>query len=150
MYRKVAIGVGMCLFVVLNITDWMLTFALLRIEPTATESNPVAAVCLKRYGWDGLAIYKACAMVVFLSAVILIARRRPKVAGRVLVFACSALLAVTVYTHELICETHRLRKEYGLGEEIPSPASRYSKSSLPTPKNCPFPTAEDSSPHASR
>src|SRR5262249_54705050 len=106
MFRTAAIVVGMGLYVLLSITDWMLTFALLRLEPGAWESNPLAAACLNRYGWDGLAIYKASAVVVFLTAVTLIALRRPKVAGGVIAVSCSLLLAVTTYTHELIREVH--------------------------------------------
>ena len=75
-------------------------------------------------GWDGLAVYKALATLIFLSAIMLLARRSPKVAGNVLVLACGVLLAVTMYTHELIRETHSARKEYGLEEEMINPQLR--------------------------
>jgi hypothetical protein len=140
MFRTAAIVAGMGLYVLLSITDWMLTFALLRLEPGAWESNPVAAACLDRYGWDGLAIYKASATLVFLTAVSLIAWRRPKVAGGVIAVSCGLLLAVTTYTHELIREVHNLQKVYGTVEVIGIPR-HYTESTLPTPKSCPFPTS---------
>lgn len=155
MLGKVAIGAGMGLFALLSAADWMLTFALLRLEPGASEGNPLAAACLEQYGWDGLAIYKGGAIAVVLGSVWLIARRRPATAGGVLVFACSALLAVTMYTHELIRESHTERRNpWSASHDLPKPADRYSESSLPAPDRCLFPSsaevARSQRPRASR
>ncbi len=78
------------------------------------KSNPLASACLDRYGWDGLAIYKACATIVFLITVTFIAFRRPKLAGGVLAVSCGLVFAVTIYSHEMIREIHRERQAFNL------------------------------------
>lgn len=143
MFQKALIGVGIVLFVLLSATDWVMTFALLNVQPGASESNPLAALCLKHCGWNGLAVYKAIAMMVVLISVVMIARRRPPIAGSLLTFACILLLAVTTHTHELIREAHRDHKA-GLYDGLPNPAADYEESSLPVPVSCLFPKVEKS------
>ena len=53
---------GLALYAVLSVADLGLTAALLRANGGAYESNPVAAACLERHGWNGLAAYKAEAL----------------------------------------------------------------------------------------
>jgi hypothetical protein len=111
MRLKVATGLGLILFVLLSATDWVMTFALLRLHPGAVESNPVAAACLEQHGWAGLALYKAGSVLVVVGAVVLVARRRPVVATGVVTLGCVVLLAVTSYSHDLIREAHQDRKQ---------------------------------------
>jgi hypothetical protein len=106
---KTAIWLGLGLYALLSAADWTLTFALLRAHPGAFESNPVAAACLERHGWGGLALYKAGGVLMFVGAVYLLARRRPVVAAGVVGVGCAALLSVVTYTHGLICEAHQQR-----------------------------------------
>jgi hypothetical protein len=136
---NVVILVGLGLFALLSVTDWVMTFALLRLHPGAVESNPVAAACLERYGWEGLALYKTGSVLVFLGAVYLLARRRPAVAACVVAFGCAALLAVTTYSHDLIREAHQERKQ--LAEtEFPKPKKKKATTfnGIPIPETCWF------------
>jgi hypothetical protein len=100
--RLIAVGAG--LYAVLSVTDWVLTYSLLNLHPAAVEANPVAAACLERHGWDGLALYKVGSVLMFLGAVVLLTRRRPALAAAVVTTGCVVLLGVTLYTHVLIRE----------------------------------------------
>ena len=107
---------GLGLYVVLSAADFGLTWVLLKMNPSAVESNPVAAEWLARFGWGGLAVFKAATVLVFVGAVVVILRRRRAVVGAgVVTFGCAALLAVTVYSGGLIGDTH---------DEHASPAPR--------------------------
>jgi hypothetical protein len=107
MRLKLVVGLGLAFYALLSATDWVMTFALLRLHPGAVEANPLAAACLEQYGWDGLALYKTGGVLVFVGAVVLLTRRRPAIAVGVVALGCAALLAVTIYTHGLLCEAHR-------------------------------------------
>ena len=120
MYLKCFCWSGLGLYAILSVADWMLTFALLSAHPGAVESNPLAAACLEQHGWDGLALYKLGGVVVFTAAVVLIIRRRPRVAAGVVALGCSVLLWVTTYSHSLLCDAHREAAERERGE-WPSP-----------------------------
>ena len=111
MRLKSAVWIGLGVYALLSATDWVMTFALLRAHPGAVEANPLAAACLERYGWDGLALYKTAGVLVFVGAVALLVRRRPAVAAVVTAGACAVLLAVTTYTHGLLREAHRDARE---------------------------------------
>jgi hypothetical protein len=90
------------LFVVLSAADLLLTWWLLeRSGGTAYEANPLARWWLLRSGWAGLAAFKAAQVVLVLGLAALIARRRPRSAGRLLTFACAALAAVVLYSASL-------------------------------------------------
>ena len=106
MYLKLSVWIGLGLYALLSVTDWVMTFALLRLHPGAVEANPLAAACLEQYGWNGLALYKTGGVLMFIGPVYLLTRRRPAVAAGVVALGCAVLLTVTVYTHGLICEAH--------------------------------------------
>jgi hypothetical protein len=95
---------GLGLYAGLSVADWLLTFALLNTNPQAFESNPLAAACLERHGWGGLAVFKAVGVLVFAAAVVLLVRRRPPVAAGVVALGCAVLLAVTGYSHQLLAQ----------------------------------------------
>jgi hypothetical protein len=105
--------VGLVLYGLLSVADLKLTTALLRAGGGAYESNPVAAACLERHGWRGLAYYKGAGVVAFAGALILLMRHRPKVAAAVVTFGCAVLVAVTTYSHDLLLETHRENEQTG-------------------------------------
>jgi hypothetical protein len=107
MVLKLLLWCGLGLYAVLSAADLLLTSALLRLNPAAFESNPLAAAWLERHGWGGLAVYKALTVAVFIVAVMLLARRRRGVAVGVVGFGCTALLWVTIYSHGLLCQSHR-------------------------------------------
>lgn len=98
---------GLALYALLSAADLALTASLLRVNVEAYESNPVAAACLDRYGWQGLTLFKAGAVVVVVGAVGLLVRRQPVAAGAVVTFGCLVLLSVTTYSHGLLRQTHR-------------------------------------------
>src|SRR5581483_2787659 len=58
MSAKVYCLVGLVLCAALSVADWSLTWALIHgSNGEVYESNPVAAWCLKWYGWPGLALF---------------------------------------------------------------------------------------------
>jgi hypothetical protein len=116
---QLVIGLGLVLFVGLSGVDWLMTFTLLQSDPSAFEANPLAAACLERYGWSGLAVYKTAGVVVFVVAVSLIARRRPPVALGVVGIGCGMLIVVTSYTHGLICQNYREETQLAATEWLP-------------------------------
>lgn len=107
MRLKHAVWMGLGVYVLLSVTDWVMTSTLLRAHPGAVEANPLAAACLKHFGWNGLALFKAVGVLVFVGSLLYVATRRPVVAGLVAVGGCAVLLAVTIYSHGLLVETHR-------------------------------------------
>ena len=107
---KLAVWMGLGLYSLLSVTDWVMTFALLRLSPEAFEANPFASACLERHGWGGLALYKAGGVLVFVGSVFLISRRRPAVAMGTVTFGCAVLLSVAFYSHQLICQASREAK----------------------------------------
>jgi hypothetical protein len=104
MRLKAYCAVGLGVYALLSAADLLLTFTLLRLNVFAYEANPAAAACLERHGWSGLALFKLGGVLLFTGAVFLILRRRPGVAAAVVTFGCTALLAVTFYSHGLIRE----------------------------------------------
>ncbi len=119
MVWQLVIGLGLVLFVFLSGVDWLMTFTLLQSDPSAFEANPLAAACLERYGWSGLAVYKTAGVVVFAVAVGLIAQRRPPVAVGVIAVGCAMLIVVTSYTHGLICQNYREESQLAATEWMP-------------------------------
>jgi hypothetical protein len=139
MRLKLVVGLGLALYALLSATDWLMTFALLRLHPGAVEANPLAAACLEQHGWNGLALYKVGGVLVFVGSVILLARRRPKVAVGVVALGCAALLTVTVYTHGLLCEAHRDAVERSQDAAWPKPKpGTKPESASPIPDRCWF------------
>lgn len=87
------------LFLVLSAIDLLMTMWLLHHPSEAVyEANPVAAWVLARQGWLGMVVYKAIAVVLAVSLLVITARFRPHVADRLLTFSCVALLAVVSYS----------------------------------------------------
>ncbi len=97
------------LFALLSLSDFGLTCYLLRASGGAVyESNPVAAWCLGRFGWLGLATFKAATMALGAGLGVLVFLRRPRTGDRVLTFGCAALAAVVLYSGYL-CDAVRRR-----------------------------------------
>ena len=92
-------GVG--LFAALSAADFVQTYALIE-GGTAHEANPFAAEWLERYGWAGMAVFKGLVTATVFGAVLLLARRRPPVAARVLALGCGVLFSVGVYSRGLL------------------------------------------------
>ena len=88
----------------ISATDLLFTSALLKGNCEAYESNPIAAAFLEQHGLRGLALYKIGGVIAFTGSVVLLARRRPKVAaGLVCVtVGCAVILSVVMYSHGLI------------------------------------------------
>lgn len=100
--------VGMGIYICLNIVDFILTFALIRVSGgVAYESNPIAAACLERYGWEGLAFFKLGGVLAFVAATVLMLSRSPRVAAGVVALGCAVLLSVTSYSYSLLEATRR-------------------------------------------
>ncbi len=92
------------LFAVLSLADFVLTWRLLqRGDGGVYESNPVANWCLAHSGWLGLAFYKLATVALVAGLAVVLARYRPCAGSFVLVFACSALAGVVVYSSALAC-----------------------------------------------
>ena len=94
---------GLIVFGLLSLTDYAQTFALIEHgNGEVVESNPIASAWLERYGWPGLAVFKAGTVVVFAAAAVLVWRRRPHAGVGIAAVGCAALLAVTNYSHGLL------------------------------------------------
>jgi hypothetical protein len=90
------------LFALLSAADFALTWWLIETPDAQTyEANPVAAWWLARFGWHGLACFKAAAACLVLALATVIARRRPLVASRLLRLGCLCLAAVVAYSTAL-------------------------------------------------
>jgi hypothetical protein len=96
----------LALFTALSLADLALTWLLLE-QPSrgAYESNPVAAWWLSCFGWAGLAAFKASTVLLVAAVTQVVARHRPHAAGRILTFACLALLSVVLYSGSLLGAT---------------------------------------------
>jgi hypothetical protein len=98
--------VGLSVFALLSLIDFIQTYALINGgEGSVYEANPVANAWLQQYGWNGLAVFKIGAVVVFVAAAVLVAIRRPRVGAAVMAAGCLALLSVTVYSSRLLAAT---------------------------------------------
>ena len=102
--RAGALLIG-CLIVfgLLSLTDYTQTFALITNgNGSVYEANPVADAWLEKYGWAGLAVFKAGTVLVFVVAAVLVARRSPRAGIGIAAAGCAALLSVTSYSHGLL------------------------------------------------
>jgi hypothetical protein len=103
MSAKTFTRAALVLYVVLGAIDFIDTYLLIdRGDGTVYESNPVAATWLKDYGWKGLAVYKLLITGVLVTAVLLIRKKRPLLAAIVAAVACLSLVAVTLYSRQLL------------------------------------------------
>lgn len=98
--------IGMVLYVVLSLTDLALTYVIIR-KNIGYESNPVAEAWLHRYGWEGLATFKAVTALVFGVSVALISRHRPRTATVLVAVGCAALLVVVTYSRRMLDEAEQ-------------------------------------------
>jgi hypothetical protein len=99
----------LALFFSLSVADLVLTWWLIvQTGNEIYESNPVAAWWLTRYGWAGLAIFKALAVLMVTALAVLISLSQPRVGGRVLGFGCAAVGAVVCYSVFLIWSLDRM------------------------------------------
>ena len=88
----------LALFVLLSALDLLMTWRLLnRPDSLIYEINPLARWSWEQLGWTGLISFKIAIVSVAAIAVIMIARRRPRVAGHVLSFGCAAAALVVGY-----------------------------------------------------
>jgi hypothetical protein len=89
-------------FTFLSVVDLGLTLQLLSAgNGTVYESNPLAHWFLTRYGWAGLAVFKAALVAVVLFLSVAISLSHPRAARTVLSFACVALVPVVIYSSAL-------------------------------------------------
>ena len=96
------------LYAVLSIVDFVLTFALLQLsDGLAYESNPLAAACLDRHGWCGLAVYKALFVFIFIGTVAFVTMRKKWVGAALAVYGCAVLVSVVMYSLQLIGEAQQ-------------------------------------------
>jgi hypothetical protein len=90
------------LFVLLSVADLALTCWLIkRSGGHVYEANPVAGWWLAQHGLGGLVCYKVLAVALVLGLASLIARSRPRAAGRVLGLGCAATAFIVVYSATL-------------------------------------------------
>jgi hypothetical protein len=100
---------GRNLFIALGVADLVATTYLLWATPGRFyESNPVARWWLDRWGWAGLAAFKAATVLLALASVAVVARRRRRVAGYLVGFACGVTALVVAYSCGLAFAGSRL------------------------------------------
>ena len=90
-----------CLLVygTLSLADLLLTIHLMDGQSGCVyESNPIAKACMATHGTAGLVVYKASAVLVAGAMIGVICVHRPRLGGRLLVFACSAVGVVVLYS----------------------------------------------------
>jgi hypothetical protein len=86
-------------FLALSLADLYLTWKLMHQGgERIRESNPFAAAWLAQYGWWGMTVFKLGAVAVVAGLVTIIARRRPRTAEGILIFACGVLSTVVVHS----------------------------------------------------
>lgn len=89
-------------FALLSVADLTLTWLLLRLPDSAAyEANPVANWWLIRFGWAGLAAFKAVTVLVVFAAVAAVFRSRPRAAAGLLWFGCAVVATVVLYSASL-------------------------------------------------
>jgi len=94
---------ALAVFAALSVTDFAQTYTLIQTGGGRVyEANPVAAAWLERYGWTGLAAFKAGCVAVLVGAVLLLGARSRRAAAAVTALGCAALLAVTLHSRELL------------------------------------------------
>jgi hypothetical protein len=93
------------LFALLSLADLALTWWLLSgSNGRVYEANPMARWLLEQHGWAGLATFKAGIVLLVLALCAVVARSRPRAAGRALTLGCAALALVVLYSVGL-CRT---------------------------------------------
>ena len=86
------------LFVLLSLGDLLLTWWLLEHSGRVVcEANPIADWWLERFGWLGLAGFKASMVLFVIVLTSVISRHRPHAARRILGFGCTILALVALH-----------------------------------------------------
>ena len=112
------------LYAVFSVVDFALTYSLFQLsDGLAYESNPIAAACLDRHGWMGLAAFKAVLVFVFIGAVAVVAMRRKWVGAALSIYGCAVLISVVMYSQQLIGEARQDRAIRHAGWGTPEPDS---------------------------
>lgn len=115
-FRKIPIW-KFAFFILLSVSDLCLTWVLIRDGDGAVyEGNPAANWFLARGGWLGLSGFKLAAVTGVAGLLVLIARYRPRLGGRLLTFACSCSLVVVVYSSSLAAVLEVRPERLGLEE----------------------------------
>jgi hypothetical protein len=92
----------LCLFAFLSSADLVLTWWLVHgADGQVYESNPLAHWSLTRFGWLGLTVFKAAAVLLVVALCGVVSLYRPRLGGLVLTFACAVLGAVVAYSSSL-------------------------------------------------
>jgi hypothetical protein len=100
------------LFALLSAADLALTWWLLgHSDGQVYEANPVARWWLTRFGWLGLAGFKAAVVLLVVALTAVIAPSRPRSAGRLLGLGCACLAVVVFYSAALCREAARSPEE---------------------------------------
>jgi hypothetical protein len=87
------------LFLCLSLADLGLTWHLLsHADGQVYEGNPLARWWLDNCGWVGLAGFKLGLALFVVVVTLVIARQRPRAAGRVLAVSCGILAVVVLYS----------------------------------------------------
>jgi hypothetical protein len=108
----------LALFALLSLADLALTRYLLETRGLAvSESNPLAAWWLERFGWLGLTGFKLAMMALAAGLGLMVYRRRPVAGHRVLGFGCAAVAAVVLYSGCLCAAVTRQPNDVSPGAE---------------------------------
>ena len=102
----------MVCFLLLSVVDLLLTGWLLVGEGPFFEANPLAAWCLQRFGWGGLAGLKAASLLLTAAGIAVLARRRPWIARGILAVGCLAVALVVFQGASLVTASPALQEEY--------------------------------------
>jgi Domain of unknown function (DUF5658) len=100
--------VKLLLFTLLSVADLTVTWWLLgNSDGDIYEANPIARFWLQRYGSLGLAGFKVSLILLTTFLIVIVARSRPRAAGRLLGFGCVCLTLVVSYSAALYLVTIR-------------------------------------------
>jgi hypothetical protein len=101
------------------VADLCLTWHLLsHADGQVYEGNPLARWWLDNYGWVGLAVFKLGLALFVIVVTLVIARQRPRAAGRVLMVSCGILAVVVLYSGFLAGAVAACSPSGGLDPEL--------------------------------
>lgn len=110
LWDKLHLG-KLSIFAALSVADLFMTLQLVQAgDGQVYESNPVAEAWLTSYGWIGLSVYKALAMLLVIACALYVSVHRPKLGGSLLAFACLATGAVVGYSFYLAHQDDYFRR----------------------------------------
>lgn len=103
MRARACLATQLALFAALTAADLFLTWRLLTQGLSSVyESNPLAAWCLGRFGWPGLALFKFSTALLTGGSAVAISARRPRAGCGVLLFGSAVLSGVVLYSSVLL------------------------------------------------